>query len=163
MKIKDLEIYLLGQQNEFYQFAMVLTADHDISEKIIQDSVYLLLSEEKEDIASLLKNNNNPQTFFSFSRIFIFKSLYRIAKSNNLFQMPIGSKRAGVLEQNAFWPLPMDQRAVLFLRQKLKQGKDNIGEILSITKVEYFNILNLGREQLLKNAGSLSSNLAETF
>ncbi len=162
MRLKDLETYLNRQQSDFYQFAMALTADEDISEKLIKDSQYLLLAEEREELAIQLNSNgSNPTSFFRYSRIFILGTIFRIARKNNLFQPPRDGYSDRV-EHNAFWTLPMDQRAVLCLRHKLRFSKEEVCEILNITKVEYFNLLNLARESLLKNAGG-TANLMETF
>lgn len=155
----DLEKFLIRQQPEFYQFAMVLTADEDVSEKIILDSQYLLLSEEKDELASLMNQDGNSTVFFRFSKKFILSSIFRISKKNNLFQAP----RNGKVEENAFWNLPMDQRAVLCLKQRLRMNKEEITDILDITKVEYFNLLNLARENVLKNAGGLNHDVRETY
>ncbi|MBK23316.1 MAG: hypothetical protein CME70_04860 [Halobacteriovorax sp.] len=162
MRLKDLEIYLNRQQPDFYQFAMALTADEDLSEKLIKDAQYLLLAEEREELSLQLESqNSNPTSFFRFSRTFILSTIFRIARKNNLFQPP----REGYsdrIEHHAFWTLPMDHRAVLCLRHKLRFSKEEVTEILDITKVEYFNLLNLARESLLKNSGG-TANLAETY
>lgn len=162
MRLKDLETYLNRQQPEFFQFAMVLTADEDVSEKVIKDSQYLLLAEEREELKSQINNPEaNPAAYFRFSKRFVLGSIFRIARKNNLFQRP-GSSRNERVEQHAYWNLPMDQRAILCLRHRLRFSKEEITEILNITKVEYFNLLNLARESLLKNAGGLG-NVTETF
>lgn len=159
MELKDLENFLISQQPEFYQFAMVLTADEDVSEKIILDSEYLLLSEERKELCSLMSKDISSLPFFRFSKRFILSSIFRIAKKNNLFQAP----RNGKLEENAFWNLSMEQRAVLCLRHTMRMKKEEITEILDITKAEYFNLLNLSRESVLKNAGGLNSDIRETY
>lgn len=160
MKLRDIEIYLNRQQPDFFQFAMCLTADEDVSEKIIIDSQFLLLSEQKTEIAHQLEaDRENAGSFLRYSRRFIFNSLFKIALKNNLYQRP-HPKRT---EENAYWVLPMDQRAVLCLRHKLKMSKDEITEILNITGPEYFNLLNLARESILKTAGSTGHDLRDTF
>lgn len=160
MQLKDIETYLNRQQPEFFQFAMVLTADEDVSEKIILDSEYLFMAEERDEVASQIQEKReNPGAFLRYSKRFILSSIFRIARKNDLFHPPQG----GRLEQNSYWLLPMDQRAVLCLRHKLKFSKDEITEILNLTSVEYFNLLNLARESILRNVGSLNSNIGETY
>jgi DNA-directed RNA polymerase specialized sigma24 family protein len=160
MKLGDIEIYLDRQQPDFFQFAMCLTADEDVSEKVILDSQFLHLSEQKEEIAHQLEaDRDNAGPFLRYTKRFIFGSIFRISRKNNLYQKPYAKK----LEESAFWSLPMDQRAVLCLRQKLKLSKDEISEILNITGPEYFNLLNLARESILKTAGSTGQDLRETF
>jgi hypothetical protein len=160
MKLKDIEIYLNRQQADFFQFAMCLSADEDVSEKIIIDSQFLLLSEQKDEITHQLETNrDNAGPFLRYCRRFIFSSLFRIARKNNLYQRPFAEKT----EESAFWILSMDQRAVLCLRHKLKLSKDEITEILNLTGPEYFNLLNLARESILKTAGSFGHDLRETF
>lgn len=160
MRLVDLETYLKRQQPEFFQFAMVLTADEDVSEKVIQDSQYLLMAEERDEIElQINKKEGNPSDFFRFSKKFIMGSIFRIARKNNLFTPPYRNEK---IEFNAFWNLPMDQRAVLCLRHRLRMTKEEITEVLNITKVEYFNLLNLARENLMKNSGGVS-HVAETY
>lgn len=160
MKLGDIEIYLNRQQADFFQFAMCLTADEDVSEKIILDSEFLLISEQKEEFSYQLETSReNVGAFLHFCKRFVFKSLFKIARKNNLYQRPY----AGKTEESAYWTLSMDQRAVLCLRHKLKLSKDEITEILGLTAAEYFNLLNLGRESLLKTAGSHNYDLRETF
>ena len=133
-----------------------------MSEKVIKDSQYLLLAEERAELESQIQNDEgNPAAFFRFSKRFVLGSIFRIARKNNLYQPP-GSSRNEKIEHHAYWSLPMDQRAVLCLRHRLKFSKEEITEILNITKVEYFNLLNLARESLLKNAGGLS-HIRETY
>jgi hypothetical protein len=160
MRLKDLETYLNRQLPEFFQFAMVLTADDDVSQQIIQDSQYLLMAEERDELAARLKDKDgNPSDYFRFAKKFIFASIFRIARKNNLFTPPERNER---IEFHAYWNLPMDQRAVLCLRHRLKLTKEEITEILNITKVEYFNLLNLARENLMKNSGGVS-HVVETY
>lgn len=160
MKLRDIEIYLDRQQADFFQLAMCLTADEDVSEKIIIDSEFLLLSEQKDEISLQLESGqDNAGAFLRYCRRFVFSSLFRIARKNNLYQRPFASKT----EESAFWTLSMDQRAVLCLRHKLKLSKDEITEILNLTSTEYFNLLNLARESILKTAGSSGHDLRETF
>ncbi|MFT6069906.1 MAG: DNA-directed RNA polymerase specialized sigma24 family protein [Bacteriovoracaceae bacterium] len=160
MKLRDIEIYLIRQQADFFQFAMCLTADEDLSEKIIMDSEFLLLSEQREEIShQLCSAQDNAGAFLRYCRRFIFSSLFRIARKNNLYQKPYAQRT----EESAYWLLPMEQRAVLCLRHKLKLSKDEITEILSLTATEYFNLLNLARESILKTAGSREHDLRETF
>ncbi len=160
MKLRDIEIYLNRQQADFFQFAMCLSADEDISEKIIIDSEFLLLSEQRDEISLQLgSNQDNAGAFLRYCRRFIFSSVFRIARKNNLYQKPYAKRT----EESAYWTLPMEQRAVLCLRHKLKLNKDEITEILSLTGTEYFNLLNLARESILKTAGSREHDLRETF
>ena len=162
MRLKDLETYLNREQPEFFQFAMVLTADEDVSQEIIKDAQYLLLAEERAEIEAQLKNvDTNPGSFFRTSKRSILSAVFRIARKNNLFQHP-GTSSNEKVEYHAYWNMPMDQLAVLCLRHRMKFSKEEITEILNITKVEYFNLLNLSREALLKNAGGLGQ-IRETF
>ena len=152
MKKGDLEKYLHQINPELFSFSFAMVPDRLQAQQIVLDSIYLLLLEEKELIGkvSSVEYSEVEKIYFEKVRKFLYGQIFKIGKKR-FFQVGIGLKAEG--KYDPFYKLTFNEKAILYLKQKMNFDFEELEEILGLTNVAIMTQLNSGRYNLMKKLG----------
>lgn len=140
---------------ELFSFGHALIPDDLQAQQIVIDAVAAFAVEHKELLARLsVEEDKETQGIFLNQ---VKRQIYR-----NMFQ--IGKRRCEQLRElchdinkfQAFYRLPVFDRAVLFLKQKVQADFSEIEFVTGVERLEIISRLNYAREELVTNSGHRS-------
>ncbi len=162
MKKKEFDRCLQELSKSLYSFTYALLSDHLQVSQIIMDVMTILYLDRPELIRSMECSQNGPEEEEAFSAISlsIYKSAYglvhkRVNQLKRFCHHPIGATDLidTSLEFPEFDGLSLEERATLFLKMKTNYEFKEIAFILSIKKIETFQILANGKNKISQRAG----------
>lgn len=148
MDMKKVKNFLERVNLDLFKFSYALIPDDLQAQQIVIDSVYVLTSENRDLVESMLDIEEEKKVSNEKK---ILVELYKYAYK-------IGLKRVAQLgrseikdfnSDNYFYKLPVQKRAVLFLRHRTRMSKDDISFIISSNPKNVYSLLMSARREIL--------------
>lgn len=148
MTLKEFEKYLKEINPEIFSFSYVLVPDDLQAQQLVVDALYILSLEYGGLIAEVLKSKDDSK--LSEVKKTLYKQVYTIGKKR-FFHLKNGLKVDDKFR--VFYMLELEQKAILFLKQKSSFEIDEISQILNLERHEVIAKLNSARKNVIENSG----------
>lgn len=146
MNTKELESYLKTLHPDLYSFSYILIPDDLQASQLIVDAIANVLIDRRELIDRILKSEKAEAEKIELKN-FLFRAIYLLARKR--FHQIKSSMNLHNLE--AFYHLELDERALLFLKHKMKWGKDQMNFVTTLGSEEIVSILTKSRMNLSRD------------
>ena len=143
MNTKELENYLKTLQPDLFSFSYILIPDDLQASQLIVDAIANVLIDRRELIDRILKNEK-VETEKTELNHYLYRAIYLLARKR--FHQIKSSMNLNNLE--AFYHLELDERALLFLKHKMKWSKDQMNFVTTLSSEEIVSILTKSRMNL---------------
>jgi hypothetical protein len=144
MKIKELQSFIQKLSPDLYSFAYVLIPDDLQATQLIIDSVQSFLIQKTLLTDKLLhaKNNESQVALLDEARLQLQKILFELAKKRYQ-QLKVSFQ--DVESEIGFFSLVFEEKAVLFLKEKVGHDLDSVGLVTGLSQSEILSNLYTAR------------------
>jgi hypothetical protein len=148
MKKMDFEKFLLQVSQDLYGFAFILIPDDLQAGQLVADSVQAYVLSKKEFLVEIFnsKNKSLSDELILIKRD-LLKNIYELAKKRYQ-QLKLSLSESSNKED--FYSLEFDEKATLYLKEKLKWGFENVAVITAMTKSEISAYLYSARIKMIE-------------
>ena len=151
MDRKSLERYLKTHYPSIYSFAFALVPEEVQARQIALDALQLVLNEDKSfsnDMVFTMPEDAERVQQELISRY--FRSVYRLGLKR-FDHLKNGIEIKVDRSEGSFYALGVQERAILFLKSRLKFNLDEIEFIMEVDRYQVLLLLNQSREYLVRN------------
>jgi len=156
MKSEEIQKYIQNLSPELYSFAYVLVPDDLQASQLMIDSVQSFLIQKKVFIDKILDAKNKiNQAHFEELKMSLLKIIFELSKKRYQ-QLKMSLK---VVEQeSSFFSLDFEEKAVLYLRDKMQMELIEIEYLTGLNKPELMAFLYSARMKIVEILPSLNPN-----
>ncbi len=149
MKIEEFESYLKKIHPDLYSFSFILIPDDLQASQLIVDGLSYVLMNKRSIFDRLINKSQNFSIELDDFKMNLYKAIYEIAQKRFLqIRTSVETK-----DLDNFYSLEFDERAVIFLRQKLKFSHNDICFTVSLGKDDLMKIATQARNKLVLSNG----------
>lgn len=148
MNIEDIKQRITGFSNELYPFAHALIPEELQAQQLVVDGIAFLFADKEcklrlFDLLEVTEHEFVNKEFFDLKKVSI-RVIYALAKKR-FSQLEAG---LDVNQFGVFYRLGPSARAAMFLKYKFGLDADELGEILSLSKIEVMTLLHESRAHM---------------
>lgn len=160
MKRIEFEKFLPILSSELYSFAYVLLPDDLQAGQLVVDSIQAYLIQKREYIETLF-SNKNKDNHFEFNKIKkeTLQLVYELAKKR-FHQIRLSIEETE--DKKDFFHFEFDEKAALFLKDKMKMTNDEISILMMKTKIEVLSSLFSARSKMMRIVPYVSADEARS-
>ena len=148
MKTEELQKYIQHSSPELYRFAFVLMPDDLQASQLMIDSVQAFLIQKKSLIEKIGNSKNKIfKTLLNETKLNLLRNVYELARKR--YHQLRGSFQ-DIETTNHFYLLSFDEKAILYLKEKMQFEIRDIEYITSTQKSEVISYLISARLKMIE-------------